>query len=463
MAKAASIGNNSRQGQSLLEMVIAVGLATAVVGGAVALIWLGQSLTLDAELHNQALAMARKNLESAATTGQNNFLGISSSSSTEDIFLKEILVQSVDAYTKKITSRVSWKTDPARPEKVELVTLVTDAIGVRRTGGDTGGGGLSGNWLNPQTLGTVDLGPGNSATGLDVVNKIVYLSADASDPKKPDFYVVDATVPTSPSIVSSINTGAGLNAVDVAGNYAYVASEDATQLMVINVSNHANPVLTASYRLPGTSGSGAASIFYSDSKVYIGLHQGSGAEFHIVDVTNPAAPIETGQLTVGGDVNGIGVSGNTAYLATSQDSKELIAVDVTDPAHPAEIGSLNATGSDDGESVFIYGSTLYLGRAAGSSDLMILNIANPATPAVLGTANLGGVSVNDITVRDTFAFVATSDSNKEFQIWNISNPVSPVIAGSYNFPQVATGIDYENNVVYVSVRSNDAMRIVTSQ
>ncbi|GAH25486.1 unnamed protein product, partial [marine sediment metagenome] len=46
--------------------------------------------------------------------------------------------------------------------------------------------------------------------------------------------------------------------------------------------------------------------------------------------------------------------------------------------------------------------------------------------------------------------------------WNISNPGNIELWSSFNFPQVATGIDYEDNVVYVSVRSNDALRIITS-
>ena len=43
-----------------------------------------------------------------------------------------------------------------------------------------------------------------------------------------------------------------------------------------------------------------------------------------------------------------------------------------------------------------------------------------------------------------------------------SSSTSPVLHSSFNFPQVATGVDYEDNLVYVSVRSNDALRIITS-
>lgn len=468
MRKAQLTGSKTggRSGQSLLELAVAIGLATAVVGGAVAFIWLGRSLTLDTELQNQALAVARQNLESAQATGQNNFSALASSSSTQDIFLKEISVQSLDAYTKKVISRVSWQTDPLRPQKVELTTLVTDAPTAQKLGGDTGGGGLTGDWLHPRTLGTIDLGPGNAATGLDVLNKIVYMSAIAADPKKPDFFIIDATDSQNPLTVSSLNTGPGLNAVDAAGSYVYAANnENDGQLQIISISNRSNPVLVSSYKLPGVSGGGAVgqSIFYYDSKVYIGTKTATGPEFHIVDVTDPGNPVELGSLDVGADVNAVKVSGTTAYLATSDDNREVVAVNVSDPAHPVQIGSLNAAGGDDGRSLFLVGSTLYLGRASGANDFIIADASSPSAPAVWSSSNLGGVSVNGVYARDYLAFLGTSDSNAEFQIWNIANSSSPFLAVTYNFPQIATGIDYENNVVYVAVRSNDALRIVTAQ
>ena len=75
-----------------------------------------------------------------------------------------------------------------------------------------------------------------------------------------------------------------------------------------------------------------------------------------------------------------------------------------------------------------------------------------------------GQAVRPVVVaRDDLAFIASSNSNREFQVINISDPNNPSLWSYFNFPQVATGIDYEDNLVYVSVRSNDALRIITSQ
>ncbi len=457
---------HSRFGQSALEILITIGILALALSAMVVVIYSSQSLSLDSQEANQALNLSRQNLENIVASSTVNFNNLSSSSSTQNEFLKEIIVENVDANTKKITSRVSWQADPARRQKVELTTLVTNWKIYQDSGGDSGGSGLTGDWTNPQTLGSVDLGPGNSATDLDVINKIVYLTAIASDSKKPDFFIVDATNGQSPVIVSNINTGPGLNAIDVAGNYAYVGNDsDDSQLQIIDVSNKSNPVWLTSFTLPAVSGSGAVgnAVFYYNSKVYVGTKRATGPEFHIIDVSNPANPQELGSYEVNADVNGIFVQDGAAYLATSDDSRELFVLNVNIPSNITQLGSFDAPASDDAKSVYLSGATLYLGRVSGSNDFMILDVSNPASIRQYSSSNLGGVSVNGIVVRDYLAFLATSDSNREFQAWNIASSSRPTLWSYFNFPQVASGLDYENNIVYVAVRSNDALRIITSR
>jgi hypothetical protein len=174
-----------------------------------------------------------------------------------------------------------------------------------------------------------------------------------------------------------------------------------------------------------------------------------------------------GSKEIGYDVKAIHVSGNTAYIATPH-SKELKILNVSNPANIAKIGEYDITGGcEDGESLYLVGVKLYFGRTddcnhTNHHKFSILDVANASSVSSLGSTNIGD-DVNGIVVRDNLAFLATSDSNKEFQAWDISNPTNITFWSSFNFPQVATGIDYEDNLVYVSVRSNDALRIITSQ
>lgn len=475
---------SSQKGQSLIDILVGLALVTLGVSFAAILVFGGQSILVDRENALKAKSLAREGIEGASLILKKNWSGIpdgvyglvfstttqtwqfSSSSDSKDIYTRTVTVTTIAADEKSVSSTVTWQASPLRTLNIEFVTKVTNWEGVEATGGDTGGGGTSGDWQNPRTLGSIDLGPGNSATDLDVKNKIVYLSAKASDSRKPDFFIVDATDGNRPSVVSRLNTGPGLNAVDAAGNYAYVANDEhSQQLQIIDVTNIVSPTLVTSFTLPRISQE-ALSVFYYDSKVYVGTDNGDGPEFHIVDVSDPLNPVALGGKEIGHAVQDIYVSGALAYIATGDD-KELKIYDVSNPANITLLGEFNIIGNcEDGISLYLVGPKLYFGRTddcghTNHHKFSILDVASSSGVRSLGSTNIGA-SVTGIVVRDTLAFIGTSDSNKEFQVWNISDPANIAFVSSLNFPQMATGIDYEDNLVYVSVRSNDALRIITS-
>lgn len=461
------IGKN--KAQSTLEILIALFILTVSITAAIMISFGNQSMTIDTTSNNQAINISREELETNRALSRQDFSGLVSSSSTEDIYLKEIIVENIDSDAKKIISRVSWKTDPLRPQKIELATIVSNAKIIIQSGGDTGGSCLSGDWKNPKTMGSVDLSPGNSATDLDVLNKIVYLTSEASSAAKPDFFIVDAANGENPYIVSSINTGPGLNAVDATANYAYVGNKDSNaQLQIIDISDKNNPILIKSFKLPDVSGSDAIgqSVFYWNSKIYIGTKKSAGPEFHIIDVSNPLSPTALGNREFNADVNAIYVSGDTAYVATSANT-ELTILNISNPSNITVSNDYDAPGdSENGKSLCFADNKLYLGRTLGGNhsdhhELHILDVSNSASPANLGSKDLA-TDLNDLRIKDYLAFLGTSDSNKEFQVWNISDPANIFLWSAFNFPQVATGVDYEDNIVYISVRSNDALRIITS-
>jgi len=473
------------KGQSYIEILVAIGVFMLFSVASVLLFFGGQSLAVDSVNAQFALDYASEGIEAVRSIqnrdwdeladgdhglvysgGQWQF---SSTNDSDDKFTRKVTVTTLSDDTKKIVAEITWQTDPARPQVITLVMELTNWEAAQEenenVGGDTGGGGTSGDWLNPQTLGTADVGPGGQATDLDVLNKFVYLTSKASDKKKDDFFIIDATDGNNPTVIAFIDTGPGLNVIDVTTDYAYVGNDDKnSQLQILAITGPVVPDLKSTYQLPGVSGNDAIgnSIFFYDNKVYMGTKEASGPEFHIIDVTDPVSPVSLGSKEINADVNAIQVKGDYAYLATSDDTKELQIWDISDPANITSAGNFDAVGGGDGKSAYLLGTKLYLGRISdGNNELNILDVANPAVIQSLGS-QLIGADVNDLRVRDNLAFVGTSDANREFQAWDISDPANITLWSSFNFSQVATGIDYEDNVVYVSVRSNDALRIITS-
>lgn len=461
----------SRTGQSLIDIMIGLALVALSIGLAAILVYGGQDVLIDRENTVRARAFAHEGLEAAQAILASDWSSVSDgphgiafasgtwtfvgTSSVSDIFTREVILTASGADTRVIESVVRWNPTPERPREVVLATLATNWVLAEETGGDTGGGNLSGDWQNPRTLGSVDLGPGNAATDLDVKSKIVYLTAEASDSKKHDFYVVNATNGQSPFIVSSINTGAGLLGVDAAGNYAYVVGEDNTEeFQVIDIGNIAAPQKVAGINLEGNAD--ALAVFYASNFVYVGREVGSAEEFIAIDVSNPTNPLVAVSYEVNDGVNDVYVSGGRAYLATDLGGAGLIILNVS---NPTSITLLGQHYSADTKSVNArQPAVLLLGPG---QDLSTADASVPSAIATLGSISAGDV-VNDIATRGSLAFIGTSNSNKEFQVINISSSTAPTLYSSFNFPQVATGVDYEDNLVYISVRSNDALRIITS-
>ncbi len=451
--KAESIGN---KGQSTLELLVALVVIILTVSSVIVVSFGNQSLSVETELSNLALLKVREDLEDARADARENWVGLVSNSQIDMQFTRDVIVQNINNYEKKVTARVSWITDPLRPQKVELVTILTDWV---TSSDEGGGGGPIGAWNNPRTAGTIDLGPGNQGTDVAVVEGTVFMTAIASDDKKKDFYSINVTNIDAPSLRSSINTGDGLNSISVMGNYAYVAHNDGdNQLQIINISNPDSVSLAAQVSLQVNTQE-ALSVFALDNYAYVGSESSSGKEFQIFDVSNPLSPSFVSSVEIGANVNDIYVYRNRAYLATSKTTAEVIIFDIAVPSSPQQIASFDY-GDTPGLSVFANSfNDFYAGIG---NTFTTINSTNLASLSLIGAYGVSG-AVNDLYIREYLAFLATDNSTAEFQALNITNKAVPTLHSSYNFPQLGTGITYRDNVVYMSVRSNDALRIITSQ
>ena len=448
------------KGQITLEILISLFILVVSISAAVIVSFGTQSMTIDTQLNNQALYIARQGLESARAVSRQDFNSLVSTSSAEDIYLKETSVQNVDTYTKKVTSRVSWKTEPLRPQKIELTTLVTDKQTAIDEGGDGGGSSPTGNWQNPITLGSIDVGAGNEATDVDVFGNTVYVSTQGSSKSKPDIHAYNVSNPSSPSLLDSLDVDAyALASIDYNSDYVYGASTGVIpDLKVIDAHNPGNLSVASDFNV--ITFVNAKSVLKVNTTVYLGVQKTSyNGEFFTINVINPLNPSQIDVFEINGDVNKIFYKNHLAYVATSRDDRELFILNVTNPANISEAGHLDISGSSDATSVFAQSaSRVFLGVG---DVLYVLDATDPLHVSIIGSLNVGG-AINDIYVAGTLAFLATTDSNKTFQVINVSNPASPALYSYIKFQQLATGVDYQNNIIYISFRSNDGLKIITS-
>lgn len=138
-------------GFSLVEILLAVSifglLVTALVGGLI----YGQESTALAGERARAVLLAEEGLEAVRNIRDAGFTNLtdgphglaiaantwtlSGTSDTTDIFTRSLVISSVDATRKLITSTVSWPQNPQRTGSVVLTTYLT--YWTKETGPDT--------------------------------------------------------------------------------------------------------------------------------------------------------------------------------------------------------------------------------------------------------------------------------------------------------------------------------------
>lgn len=466
----------AKSGHSLLEVIIALGiLALALttlfpyLNSQLSQIQLAQGSFRASSYAEEGIEAARSIRDRAwdqLATGTHGLVlsnaqwSFQGTSDQNGDLVRSLTITDISENERQVSSRVTWNSSSTIPGSIRFTTVLANWRNIPPPL-------LRGDWRNPQTLGSVDLGPGNSATGLAVQSKIVYLSAEAADSKKPDFYIVDATNGNTPIIKGKLDTGPGLNDVVLRGSYALVANQDTNdQLQVIDVSSSTAPFLRTEVNLTGNN-QPALSIYTTGTYAYVGTSlSASGPEFFVVDVSNPISPVIRGSLEIGASVNKISFYQNRVFLATSKDTAEMMVLDVTTSTSPMLSASYNATGTQDGLGIYVNNQDgrAYLTRGSGSQsnpEVYILSVTTPETPTLLGTKYLG-TDVNAVLAADSLGFFATSNSNEEFKIYDVTNPANISYYSGLNFAQVGTDLALEDNVIYMSVRSNDALRIITS-
>ena len=106
---------------------------------------------------------------------------------------------------------------------------------------------------------------------------------------------------------------------------------------------------------------------------------GAGPWLIVLDISNPAQPLKVGETDVmPGVVKDVAVDGTYAYVADSEAG--LRVVNIANPAAPVEVGFYDTPGY--AESVAISGTHAYV--ADYDAGLRVVSIANPAAPAETG-------------------------------------------------------------------------------
>ena len=226
--------------------------------------------------------------------------------------------------------------------------------------------------------------------------------------------------------------------VFVEGNYAYVTTPGALQ--IIDVSDPTDATLVLNYFFTDI-GKSPLGIFIVGNYAYLTTCTNSTSSIDILDITNPAAPIEVTSYSLGdGFEYGLYVSGNNTYTCLN-DKFEI--TDFTNPSNPIEVGSCPITTGWKTSDICVDGNHVYI---ISSSGLHIINVSDSGNPYI-ETEGYNPEIVTAVSVGNGYAYLA--NGMYSIEILDITNPQLLQLAGTYDIPYWIKNVFVVNDIAYV--------------
>jgi len=249
-----------------------------------------------------------------------------------------------------------------------------------------------------------------------------------------EFTLVSIQDSTCPQVISSCATPGGRFGVwaDWTSNRAYVA--DAVGMAVVDISNLNSPVYDTTVLVAHE----AQDVWLDQGRAYVADDE---AGLRILDVTNPAAPVELGGIYTAdyGYFNVYTAVGHDSFaFASWLPSPSLRSIDVSYPAHPKMAGGL--MGLTTPMDMVLRDTLVYL---AGRLRFHVVNVARPREPELVGSCLLSG-EVGDMAMVGDTAYVTSF----HFTTVDVARPDSPKVINEWG--SRANGIDVADTILYMA-------------
>jgi hypothetical protein len=286
--------------------------------------------------------------------------------------------------------------------------------------------------------------------------------------------VVDLADPARLRVVGSVTTTTPTNRIAVSGSYAYVTQQAILDpnlnrlagggLAIFDVSDPLT--LTQTGFFATSNGYGLGPVAVSGRYVYavdiFSINDTRPMDtLYIIDVANPAAPVQVGSYKAPGWIVDMAVQGQHMYLITVND--ELLVLSLANPVQPVMVGFLGMTDYQDrAKSLAVAGNYAYVGFDARSSLwrhlLQVIDISDPTQPVVVSSQGDGGV-IEALSIEEDRLYAAP------IRVYDLSgDPALPREMASLPIPiySLSVSVAAEGATIYLSNHSGGLVSIGTA-
>ena len=482
-----------RPGQSLIEIIVAVGLAAAMLPAVLTGLVASREGQAQGQQRTEALALSREVIEAVRQVRNTGWSGLSNGtfhptaetgnwkleigSETVGDFTRSIVVEdyvrsgSVDPSMKKITTTVSWTTplpnqivsefylsryldnlNYVQTTEAEFNTgTKTGTVVTNTAGGEvTLAAGGSGNWCAPDlSISALDLPKSGVANALTAIEGKAF--AGTGDNASGVSFANVSISNTTPPVASIVGTFDGFKTNGVFGeaSYAYLATDsNSKEIEIINLTT--NPYSEAGYFNAPGNGSGN-SVWVAGNVGYMT----DGAKLYIFDLSSKSGSrSQLGVVNSAGEGRRVVVVGTYAYVVTENVSNQLQIVDVGNSTSPVVVGQAGLSGGE-GKDVFVNstGTRAYV-VTAKSDNLKEMFVVDTSTKTggrpTIGSYEASGMNPKGVAAVSGNKVIMVGTGGEEYQVVNVTVEDAPVRCGGL---QVDTGI---NGVSAVSESDGDA-------
>ena len=229
--------------------------------------------------------------------------------------------------------------------------------------------------VNPIQMGSFT--SGGTVRAVDHAEELVYLSS-YDYPGFGGIRVIDVANPWALVEIGSIDLGGRYDDLCLAGSRVHLGSRGSYHSPVVDVSAPSKPVQSGA--VPTSSYAGE--IMLTGDLALIGVGYGaSGPKWYdgidIVDLANPADPVDLATISRLDTIVGFAVDGSTVVLVDDEDV--LSIYDISTPTAPVQVGALDLPGFVDG--VAIMGALVFVADDLG---VRTIDISDPSSAVEVG-------------------------------------------------------------------------------